>query len=101
MRALVVARCDTRRVWVGYPVRFQRSMNERPDGTGKPYVPTAVQARVEAHDTPDRVLLVGCLGLASTDHLRPFQRSTRAAVLRNPTATHAVAEAHETPVRLA
>jgi hypothetical protein len=63
-----------------------------------------MQAAAETQDTLPRPLLIPPRGLGTTDHLVPFQDSTRARVERPlsklPTAVHAVAEIHDTPPRV-
>ena len=59
--------------------------------------PTAVQADVEAHETPDKVP-PPCAGFGVDwiVHFVPSQRSARVPELEDPTAVQADAEVHET-----
>jgi predicted secreted protein len=70
------------------------------------YLPTAVQAVAEVHETALRMLPVAPVGLgtASIDQLVPFQRSASitclpVALMAPPTAVQAVAEVQDTAHR--
>jgi hypothetical protein len=69
--------------------------------------PTAVQAVLDMHDTPLRVLLVVPVGLGVVwiDQLVPFQPSANVTsgpdpMLDHPTAVQAVLDVHDTELRL-
>jgi hypothetical protein len=65
--------------------------------------PTAVQARLEVHETPFKALQFarGGVGARSIAQRTPFQRPTRTKVPRllenEPTAVQARGEVHDTP----
>ena len=69
-------------------------------------LPTAVQAVLDGHDTPNRRLLVVpvMVGVRCSAQRVPFQRSAKvtpapAGLVKYPTAVHVVLEAHDTPER--
>jgi hypothetical protein len=68
---------------------------------GTLYIPTAVQAVAEVHDTPLRAELTLPLGLgvAWTAQDVPFHRSASVASLEDPTAVQGVADVQDTPLR--
>jgi hypothetical protein len=79
-------------------------MGYEPNGPGPLLaLPTAVQARADAHDTPFRLVEVAPAGsgVAWTVHRRPSHRNANALPLSLPTAVQAFAELHDTPLRLA
>ena len=91
---------------------FQDSARVCWKGAGRPvskYEPTAVQAVAEVQETPNSLLLssVPASGLGTTDHLLPFQDSTRVPLAGGvtrwcePTAVQAVAETQDTLARSA
>jgi hypothetical protein len=94
-------------LWLVQLVPFQRSSS----GTSVPllsvYVPTAVHAIADEHDTAVSAPWAAtvALGVRWTDHREPFQRSakisgcTRGTLKSYPTAVQADGEVHETPVR--
>jgi hypothetical protein len=61
-----------------------------------------VHAVADVHDTPDRLLTVGPLGLGVVwiVQLEPSQRSANGPPLLSPTAVHAMADAHDTADRM-
>src|SRR5437764_288341 len=78
--------------------------------SGAPATPTAMQNRLDVHDTPARLFSIGApklgfgsgLGICWIDHRRPFQRSASAELSprltnTNPTATQNLLDVHDTP----
>ncbi|MFL5864509.1 MAG: hypothetical protein ACJ780_27720 [Solirubrobacteraceae bacterium] len=89
---------------------FQRSASVDPLLiSGAPATPTAMQNRLDLHDTPARLFWIGAprpgfgsgLGICWIDHRLPFQRSANAEVSlvvtkRNPTAMQNLLDVHDT-----
>src|SRR5664279_155130 len=93
-------------VWTVQLVPFQRSASVT---TVKPVLdnPTAVQAVLDVHDTPPRLLPVVPVGLGVVwiDQLVPFQRAANVTLVPEllwscPTAVQLVLDVHDTPLRL-
>src|SRR2546423_7036298 len=94
---------------------FQRSAKFNPMPiSGAPKTPTAMQNRLDVHDTPARLFSVGAprfgfglgLGICWIDQRRPFQCSANAEVSprltnKNPTATQNLLDVHDTPASAA
>ena len=82
--------------WMAHLVPSHRSARVLP----VPEFPTAVQAELDAHDTPFREPPLAGLGVAWMRHLAPLRRSARVVPLAVlPTAVHAGVEVHDTLLR--
>jgi hypothetical protein len=89
--------------WIVHVVPFQCSANVRSAPTPSLYEPTATQAIGDEHDTPFSWAWDAPtgLGICSTVHVLPFQRSTKVKVLTpgstdHPAAVQASADVHDT-----
>jgi hypothetical protein len=80
---------------------FHRSASVKPILPLREKPPTAVQAVIDVHDTPNRVLSVAPAGsgVVWIDQRAPFHRSAKAVPEDDPTAVQAASDVHDTPDR--